>query len=144
MQGTDIPQVKDNFEARLPKWIEKLTLYTAAPTPVQIDADILQLYAYAKEDLQKQSFGGLMGSYFQTLVESVGKYTESGTALDTQRCFARAIHKYRITLVASDKTNYCGFEIMDGSLRIIFHPDKFATNICNMTSDMLAQTIDSG
>jgi hypothetical protein len=144
MQGTDLRQVKDNFEARLPKWIEKLTSYTAAPTPVQIDADILQLYAYAKEDWQKQSFGSLMGSYFETLMESVGQYTESGTDVYTQKCFARAIHKYRITLVANDKTDGCEFEIVDGSLRIIFHPDNFATNIGSMTNSKLARVIDSG
>jgi hypothetical protein len=144
MQGTDIPQVKDNFEARLPKWIEKLTSYTAASTPLQIDADILQLYAYAKEDWQKQSFGGLVGSYFETLVEAVGKYTESGTDLDTQKCFARVVHKNRITLIASVKTDYCGLEIIDGSLRIVFHPDKFATNTYHLSSDKLAQAIDSG
>jgi len=120
-------------------------VYTASPTPFEIDVNILQLYAYAKEDWQKQSFGNLTAEYIRNFIKAVEKYTNAGKDVEAQRCFAKAISKHRVTIAAHNKVNYSGFDIVDGTLRILFHPEKFATNTYYIdTNGALDQTVDSG
>jgi len=136
--------VRDNFENELPNWKEKLIAYTAAPSSFEIEADILQLFTYAKEGWQKQNFGDNLASFVTHFLSALQKYTNSGEDQDAVKSFGKAVGNYRITIEADSKVEYCGTDISDGTLRLIFHPDKFATNTFQLSYDhFLAQNIDS-
>jgi hypothetical protein len=126
----------------LPNWKEKLTAYTAAPSSFEIKADILQLYAYATEDWQRQSFGRILASYVRILVEALREYTDSGKDHDAVTCFGMVIEKYQIVIEADPKVSICGLDTKEGTLRIIFHPNNFGTNVPEMCP-LLTLLVDS-
>lgn len=135
--------VKDNFENELPNWKEKIIAYTAAPS-FEIEADILRLFAYAKEGSEKQYFGENLASFITQFLIALQKYTNSGEDQDAVKCFGKAVGNYRITIEADSKVDYCGTDISNGTLRLIFHPEKFASNTLQLSYDhFLAQSIDS-
>jgi hypothetical protein len=47
-----------------------------------------------------------------------------------------------ITLVASPKVSYCGCDVEDGKLRLVFHPEKLGTNISHVGQE-LAETLST-
>ena len=49
---------------------------------------------------------------------------------------------HTITLVASPKVSYCGCDVEDGKLRLIFHPEKLGTNISHVGQE-LAETLSN-
>jgi hypothetical protein len=104
----------------------------------------LQLFTYATKDWQRQSFGSLLASYVRYFIEALEKYTDSGKDRDAVSCFGRAVERYRIVIEADPMVPYCGFDITEGTLRILFHPDNLAYNTQDLSHDhYLAQIVDS-
>jgi hypothetical protein len=138
--------VRDEFEAKLPKWQTALATYTGLDCQFEIEADILQLYAYATEDWQKQGFGGCLGHYASSFVEAAHKYTKEGEDHEAQECLRRIIPKNRVRIAAdsSQQISYCGLSLDDGILYILFHPEKFGSNVYDLGSEArLAVFVDS-
>ena len=52
----------------------------------------------------------------------------------------RVCPTHTITLVASSKVSYCGSDVEDGKLRLLFHPEKLGTNISHVGQE-LAETL---
>jgi len=129
----------------LPKWKEKLNTYSAATTSFEIDVDILQIFAYATEDWQRESFGIHLASYIQQLVLSLDEYTNSGQDQDARKTFRLAVRRRRISLEADNMVMTCEIDIFDGVLYILFNPKSFAYATAEriITSHYLAEEIDS-
>lgn len=73
--------------------------------------------------------------YFDNFVYSLKYFLEQHG--DTGKEEINAVcPTHTVTLLASPKFSYCGCDVQDGQLRLLFHPEKLATNISHVGQEI--------
>ncbi|KAI1121256.1 hypothetical protein F5Y10DRAFT_282630 [Nemania abortiva] len=95
-----------------------------------IDVNPNQIYAYAKDGYAKENLGGCIHEYFSSAAYSLSEfentYGEDGLGELNTIC-----HAHVLTMDVDDEKRftYCGADVVDGRLRLLFAPDRLGTNI---------------
>ncbi|KAI1773770.1 hypothetical protein F4818DRAFT_421710 [Hypoxylon cercidicola] len=117
--------------------IEK-QLSDALTTPWTVDVNPNQLYPYATDGYAKESLGSCIASYINGAIYRLRDYTDSsgedGLKELNAICYA---HVMTIDLDDAKRFSYCGADIHEGKLRILFAPGHLGTNI----DDALNRTV---
>lgn len=79
----------------------------------------------------------------KTFVEAVGKYTDNGRDGEAIECVQRVVKSYKVGFEVDTKADYCGTRIDEDGFWIIFHPEKFGSNVYYLSDDSLGRSIDS-
>ncbi|KAI1411528.1 hypothetical protein F5Y13DRAFT_200825 [Hypoxylon sp. FL1857] len=112
--------------------------------PWTVDVNPNQLYAYAKDGYAKESLGNCIASYVNgaifRLKEFVDYAGEQGLKELNTICHT---HTLTIDLDDAKRFPYCGADIHEGKLRILFAPDHLGTNIDNaLDRDILLKALN--
>ncbi|KAI1097862.1 hypothetical protein F4804DRAFT_326310, partial [Jackrogersella minutella] len=95
-----------------------------------VDVNPNQLYAYATDGYAKESLGSCIASYFEAAVyklkEFVANAGEHGLKELNAICYS---HIITIDLDDAKRFSYCGADVHEGKLRILFAPNNLGTNI---------------
>ncbi|KAI3319863.1 hypothetical protein HD806DRAFT_508146 [Xylariaceae sp. AK1471] len=102
-----------------------------------IDVNPNQIYAYAKEgnDYPRSNLGHCIHSYFhdgfRRLQEFRDTYKEDGLNELNTICYA---HVMTMDVDEEKRFDYCGVDVHEGQLRLLFSPEKLGTNISQCLS----------
>ncbi|KAI1169714.1 hypothetical protein F4777DRAFT_192250 [Nemania sp. FL0916] len=95
-----------------------------------LEADPNQIYAYAKEGYAKERIGACIHDYFdyasRRLDEFKNTFGDDGVNELNSICYA---HVMVLDVDEEKRFTYCGPNVLNGQLRLLFAPDKLATNI---------------
>ncbi|KAF4635047.1 hypothetical protein G7Y89_g3041 [Cudoniella acicularis] len=130
--------VRDGWEAKKPELEAKLLAHLGVPWTFEVNP--LIIYPYAEKDSYgHNSLGDCINAYFEafewTLRDFISKHGDTGKDELNTVCSAHIA-----TLIPSTKFNYCGTDVEDGKLRLLFHPNYLGTNI-NDVAYKLAETL---
>ncbi|KAI8627621.1 hypothetical protein F5Y19DRAFT_465808 [Xylariaceae sp. FL1651] len=113
-------------------------------TPWTIDVNPNQIYAYANDGYAKESLGACIYAYFDgargRLEEFENKYGEDGVKELNTIC-----HTHVLTMDVDDQKRftYCGSDVQDGQLRLLFAPDRLGSNISQcLDRDVLLKALN--
>ncbi|KAI0098424.1 hypothetical protein F4814DRAFT_121591 [Daldinia grandis] len=99
-------------------------------TPWTVDVNPNQLYAYAEEGYAKESLGSCIADYINGAIYRLNEFKdragEDGLKELNTICYA---HVITIDLDDASRFSYCGADVHEGKLRILFAPGKLGTNI---------------
>ncbi|PVH78322.1 hypothetical protein DL98DRAFT_550165 [Cadophora sp. DSE1049] len=106
------------------------------------DANPLAIYPYAEEgSYGHHSLGDCIFAYFDGFIYGLNYFLQyHGDAGKDE--LNTVCQTHTITLLPSTKFNYCGTEVADGQLRLLFHPNNLGTNISNV-AEKLAETLST-
>ncbi|KAI1090540.1 hypothetical protein F5B19DRAFT_503996 [Rostrohypoxylon terebratum] len=98
--------------------------------PWTVDINPNQLYAYAEDGYAKESLGDCIASYINGAISKLKDYVsdagEEGLKELNSICYA---HTITMDLDDAKRVTYCGADIHDGKLRILFAPGCLGANI---------------
>ncbi|KAI0880933.1 uncharacterized protein GGS22DRAFT_192770 [Annulohypoxylon maeteangense] len=98
--------------------------------PWTIDINPNQLFAYAEEGYAKESLGDCIASYINGAIYKLKDYVSSGGDEGLKELNS-ICHAHTITMDLDDanRVTYCGADVHEGKLRILFAPSRLGTNI---------------
>ncbi|KAL5314132.1 hypothetical protein ACEPPN_018556 [Leptodophora sp. 'Broadleaf-Isolate-01'] len=107
-----------------------------------LEANPLVIFPYAEEgSYGHHSLGDCIFAYFDGFIYGLGNFLQyhgdSGKDELNTVC-----PTHTVTLIPSTKFSYCGTEVADGQLRLLFHPNNLGSNISNV-AQLLAETLSS-
>jgi len=110
--------------------------------PWTFDVNPLAIYPYAEEgSYGNQSLGDCIFAYFDGFTYGLKYFLQyHGDAGKDE--LNTVCPEHTITLVPSTKIDYCGTEVADGQLQLLFHPNNLGTNISNV-AEKLAKTLST-
>jgi predicted SPOUT superfamily RNA methylase MTH1 len=125
-----LPAVRQKFTDELPTLSNSLASALDHPTPIPITVSIPHLYAYATQQWQKESFGSLMHTYIEKLIEGIEKYTDSGKDKEALGQLKQLLPNPSVTIRADGTVDYCATKITpQGDLEVVFKPDYLGYNL---------------
>ncbi|KAH7329921.1 hypothetical protein BKA65DRAFT_597075 [Rhexocercosporidium sp. MPI-PUGE-AT-0058] len=106
------------------------------------DVNPLVIYPYAEEgSYGHHSLGDCIFAYFDGFMYGLNYFLQyHGDAGKDELNTVCSSHT--VTLLPSTKFSYCGSEVADGQLRLLFHPNNLGSNI-NDAAQKLAETLSS-
>ncbi|KAJ8104576.1 hypothetical protein ONZ43_g7784 [Nemania bipapillata] len=120
--------VRDGWDAK--KEAIETRISETFGVPWKIDVNPNQIYAYAKDGYAKESLGDCIHEYFDSasrrLVEFEETYGEDGVKELNSICHA---HVMVMDIDDQKRFSYCGADVIDGQLRLLFAPGYLASNI---------------
>ncbi|KAI0104283.1 hypothetical protein GGR51DRAFT_522214 [Nemania sp. FL0031] len=120
--------VRDAWDAKKEGLEAKLSETLGVAWTVEVNPN--QIYAYAKDGYAKENLGACIHEYFDSaaycLREFENTYGEDGLGELNSIC-----HAHVLTMDVDDEKRftYCGADVVDGKLRLLFAPDRLGTNI---------------
>ncbi|KAI1458563.1 hypothetical protein F4805DRAFT_118112 [Annulohypoxylon moriforme] len=98
--------------------------------PWTIDINPNQLFAYAEEGYAKESLGDCIASYVNGAICKLKDYV-SNAGEEGLKELNSICHAHTLTMDLDDakRVTYCGADIHEGKLRILFAPGRLGTNI---------------
>ncbi|KAG4430519.1 hypothetical protein IFR05_014005 [Cadophora sp. M221] len=101
-----------------------------------LEANPLAIFPYAAEgSYGHHSLGDCIFAYFDGFVYSLNYFLQyHGDAGKDELNSVCPTHV--ATLVPSTKFSYCGSEVADGQLRLLFHPNNLGTNVNNVAQNL--------
>ncbi|KAI9847345.1 MAG: hypothetical protein M1838_000929 [Thelocarpon superellum] len=127
--------VRDDWETPKPGLEAEISQILGTPWTVNIDP--AAVFVHAAESWAKDNFGRVIVSYAEGAVANlkrfVAKYGEDGTTELNEVAFTHSI-----TLEDDDsgRWSYCGCDIKDGKLRILYGPTYLGTNVTDATAEI--------
>ncbi|KAL7620055.1 hypothetical protein AAE478_010604 [Parahypoxylon ruwenzoriense] len=120
--------IRDDWDNRKSDLEQQLS--NALTTPWTVDVNPNQLYAYATEGYAKQSLGSCIVGYINGAIRRLEEYV-SGAGEEALKelnaiCYA---HVLTIDLDEAKSFSYCGGDVHEGKLRILFAPGQLGSNI---------------
>ncbi|KAK7757513.1 hypothetical protein SLS62_000528 [Diatrype stigma] len=120
--------VRDEWDNKKANFEKQLSDILTVPWTIDVNPN--QIYAYAKDGYAKESLGNCLASYFEgaiyRLKEFVDSYGEHG--LNQLNTISHA-HAMTMDVDESKQFTYCGADIHEGKLRILFAEDRLGSNI---------------
>ncbi|KAI1478536.1 hypothetical protein F4774DRAFT_385191 [Daldinia eschscholtzii] len=120
--------VRDEWENKKSDLEQKLS--DTLMTPWTVDVNPNQLYAYATEGYAKESLGSCIAEYINGAIYRLEEFKdyagEDGLKELNTICNA---HVLTIDLDDANRFPYCGADVHEGKLRILFAPGRLGTNI---------------
>ncbi|KAK6952640.1 hypothetical protein Daesc_004930 [Daldinia eschscholtzii] len=120
--------VRDDWENKKSDLEQKLS--DTLTTPWTVDVNPNQLYAYATEGYAKESLGSCIAEYINGAIYRLKEFKdhagENGLKELNTICHA---HILTIDLDDANRFPYCGVDVHEGKLRILFAPGKLGANI---------------
>lgn len=133
------PLVRDEYESKIDDLKERLQKCLHQDWNFSVDP--LKLYPYVEE--KRYQLGYCIHEYYDNAIRALERLTDDGKDVES----AAAINKYApkkiITIEPGLDFNYCGMDVHDEHIRIIFHPEKVLTN-CSDVGEKFAQKLDIG
>ncbi|KAJ9149791.1 hypothetical protein NKR23_g4092 [Pleurostoma richardsiae] len=134
--------VRDNWEEKKPDFEKQLS--EALSVPWTIDIDPKAIYPYAKEGYAKESLGKCIADYVESAIFKL-KYFESISGADGVADLNKLCHAHVLTMDLDEdkKFSYCGCDVKDGKLRILFSETGLAVNISDaLKEDTLKKALN--
>ncbi|KAL5318925.1 hypothetical protein ACEPPN_013993 [Leptodophora sp. 'Broadleaf-Isolate-01'] len=132
----DVRDEWDNKKADLEKQVSELL-----GAEWKFEVNPLAIYPYAEPDSYgSNSLGSCIFAYFDGLIWHLKSFLSTHTLAASELNSVASTHI--VTLIASNKFTYCGTDIVDGKLNLVFHPEKLGTNISHVAQE-LAATLSS-
>ncbi|KAI1656083.1 hypothetical protein F4813DRAFT_365262 [Daldinia decipiens] len=120
--------IRDEWDNKKSDLEQKLSDTLATPWTVDVNPN--QLYAYAEEGYAKESLGSCIAEYINGAMYRLKEFKdnagEDGLKELNTICYA---HVITIDLDDACRFLYCGADVHEGKLRILFAPRKLGTNI---------------
>ncbi|KAI1164144.1 hypothetical protein F5B18DRAFT_650863 [Nemania serpens] len=134
--------VRDDWDAKKEAIAKKLSEILGVEWTIDVNPN--QIYAYAKEGYAKENLGACIHEYFKNAVgrleEFENKYGEDGLKELNTICHA---HVLTMDLDEEKRFTYCGTDVIDGRLRLLFAPDRLGTNISScLDRDVLLKALN--
>ncbi|KAH8656087.1 hypothetical protein BGZ60DRAFT_385182 [Tricladium varicosporioides] len=126
--------VRDGWEAKKPALEATILGHLGVPWTFEVNPNLI--YAYAEQDSYAfNSLGDCINAYFEafewSLKSFIENHGETGKNELNSVCTAHII-----TLLPSTKFSYCGAEVVDGKLCLVFHPNSLGSNISHVAQDL--------
>jgi len=126
--------LRDEYEQKKEEFEKQLS--EALGTTWTIDIDPKQVYAYAGDGYVKDSLGACIASYVDGAIYSLknfkDRYGDEGVKELNDICHK---HSLGLDLDEAKRFSYCGADVLDGQLRLLFEPDCLGTNISYCLED---------
>lgn len=133
--------VRDNFEAHRVEHEEALAGYFGVEK-FTITVDVNKVFAYTESSgYGKDNIGYLINEYYSSLVNAVRDYTNQGKDEEAKEVLRKVVPKHSSTIDATDKVSYCGLDIVDGELRVVFNYKYLGSNISSV-GEKIASVVD--
>ncbi|KAI0381100.1 hypothetical protein F5Y04DRAFT_255746 [Hypomontagnella monticulosa] len=120
--------IRDEWDSKKADLEKQLSDVLTVPWTVDVNPN--QLYAYAADGYAKESLGSCIASYVTGAIYRLREYAdhagEQGLKELNTICHA---HVLTIDLDDAKRFSYCGADIHEGKLRILFAPGHLGTNI---------------
>lgn len=120
--------IRDAWENKKSGFEQQISDSLSVPWTVDINPN--QLYAYADEGYAKESPGDCIASYINGAISKLKDYVssagEEGLKELNSICYA---HTITMDLDDAKRVTYCGADVHDGKLRILFAPGRLGANI---------------
>ncbi|KAI1188562.1 hypothetical protein F5B17DRAFT_262480 [Nemania serpens] len=120
--------VRDDWDAKKGAIEKKLSKILGVEWTIDVNPN--QVFAYAKDGYAKENLGACIHEYFNNAVsrleEFENKYGEDGVKELNTICPA---HVLTLDVDEAKRFTYCGADVVDGKLRLLFAPDRLGTNI---------------
>lgn len=120
--------IRDEWEAKRPEFEKQIS--EVLGTEWTIDINPNQIHAYAKEGYAKESTGSCIASYIDGAVSQL-KYFETRQGEEGIKELNEIASAHVLTMdvdTSAKPVSYCGRQIVDGKLTIIFNANAIGTN----------------
>ncbi|OTB00742.1 hypothetical protein M426DRAFT_323989 [Hypoxylon sp. CI-4A] len=120
--------IRDEWENKKPSFEQQTSSILTVPWTIDINPN--QLYAYASEGYAKESLGDCIASYINGAVNKLKEFVDYAGEEGLKELNA-VCHAHTLTMDLDDakRFSYCGTDIHEGQLRILFAPGSLGTNI---------------
>ncbi|OCK83715.1 hypothetical protein K432DRAFT_290480 [Lepidopterella palustris CBS 459.81] len=128
--------VRDEYESKRADYEEQIT--TLMGTAWKIDINPNAIWIYAEDNSYgKNSLGECLSSYVKDAIYSLKYFLEKhGVAGKDEVNAACPKHTLTLEFDESGKISYCGCDVHDGNLRILFQENNLGTNISYALQDL--------
>ncbi|GAP91548.1 hypothetical protein SAMD00023353_6500460 [Rosellinia necatrix] len=120
--------VRDDWDAKKGDIETKLSEIFGVAWTINVNPN--QVYAYAKDGYAKENLGACLHEYFDSatrrLDEFKDTFKEDGVNELNTICHA---HAMTIDIDEEKRFSYCGADVFEGQLRLLFAPGNLGTNI---------------
>jgi len=101
------------------------------------------VYAYADEpgSYSASNFGDCVNNYVTSFIDQLKTYTKDGKDEEAKEAIRKTAKQHSVTLLPDDSVSYCGIEIKDGEIRLLFKPTYLGTNVGDVARDF-AKAVD--
>ncbi|KXJ89438.1 hypothetical protein Micbo1qcDRAFT_235249 [Microdochium bolleyi] len=120
--------LRDEWESKKEDFEKQLSEILAVPWTIDIDPK--QVYAYAGDGYAKDSLGACIASYVEGAVSRLKEF-ESNYGDEGVKEINAIAHKHSLGLDFDEnkRWSYCGVDVHEGQLRMLFEKDCLGTNI---------------
>ncbi|KAI1370982.1 hypothetical protein F4677DRAFT_436794 [Hypoxylon crocopeplum] len=120
--------IRDEWDSKKSDIERQLSDILTVPWTVEVNPN--QLYTYATDGYAKESLGSCIAAYINGAIYRLKEYAdnagEDGVKELNTICYA---HLMTIDLDEAKRFSYCGADIHEGKLRILFAPGHLGTNV---------------
>jgi len=127
--------VRDNFESKKPEHEAEIARLIGAES-FTINVNTNLVFAYAADSYAQNNTGSCINGYFVAFIEKLKKYTDDAKDAEAMEALRKVVKQRSITLVPTDKVSYCGVEIKDGEIRLLFKHSYLGTNISDVATTL--------
>ncbi|KAI1207461.1 uncharacterized protein F4807DRAFT_434677 [Annulohypoxylon truncatum] len=134
--------IRDAWDNKKSGFEQQLSDTLTVPWTIEINPN--QLYAYAEEGYAKESLGDCISSYINGATDKLKDYV-SNAGEEGLKELNSICHAHVITMDLDDEKRftYCGVDVHDGKLRILFAPGRLGANIDDALSrDVLLKALN--
>ncbi|KAI8965553.1 hypothetical protein F5Y11DRAFT_294758 [Daldinia sp. FL1419] len=120
--------IRDEWDNKKSDLEQKLSDTLTRPWTVDVNPN--QLYAYATESYAKESLGSCIAEYINGAIYRLKEFREN-LGEDSLKELNTICHAHVITIDLDDTSRfaYCGVDVHEGKLRILFAPGNLGVNI---------------
>ncbi|KAH8645669.1 hypothetical protein BX600DRAFT_444235 [Xylariales sp. PMI_506] len=120
--------VRDEYDSKKENFAKDLSTVLSETWTIDVNPNLV--FAYATDGYAKESLGSCLASYIDSAIYQI-KYFASSLGEDAVKELNTIAYKHVITMDVDDEKrfSYCGVDVHEGALRILFAPDKLGTNI---------------
>lgn len=133
--------MRDEYEAKIDDLKERLQ--KALHEDYNLSVDPLAFFPYTEAENRQNQLGYCIYTYFDNAITALERLTDNGKDTESSALINKYVEKKTLVIVPEVIFNYCGMDIKDGEIRVIFHPEKLLYNVSDVGS-RFASKLDVG
>lgn len=134
--------IRDKWESKKAEHESEIATFLGVEQ-FTITVDFNAVFPYAEARNYADSIGNLVNEYYSSLERRLGDYTKQGKDEEAKEALRKVLTKRSSSFQATDAKgiSYCGLQIVDGELLVVFNHQNFASNISDV-ADKIDSVVD--
>jgi len=133
---------RDKFENNKAEHESKIAQLVGTDSwTVNINANLVYAYAEESGSYPSTNFGDCVNNYINSFIDRLKDYTKNGKDEEAKEAVRKVAKQHSITLLPDEAVHYCGMNIKDGEIRLLFRPKDLGTNISDVAKG-IAKAVD--